>query len=1339
MYSFEFSPTYVSNPLSNYFEYSSEVVYNGKEQAPTLKSGVGVLEEEISYQYKLENDDEFIDGKPITVGTYDIKITINSAEISGTCQVKFTILKKKIKFKESTITYSYGDLNASNQEICSTWEILGAELESRIKFVDEQNVEATELSNYQFNSIGMNNGVYQYGDCDLSLDTTTYIAGSTYIVEVSLHNSIAKNYEFINGNSFLLKYRTVYVNGALYTIDEAAAMNKDITLVGSDNRYVESCFSLILSTKSYDFNGVTIKVPYSNSSKNYECIYQNNANSIYSTLMIPAGITLNLYSQSNFNVGAIIDASGFVEQRGVVMNHGIINLYNSNYRSYGFTKGNGLITCDKDSYVLDVFSIYDWPGADEAIDLKDAKAFPVLKWSVHNISCTLRIYKDGVFDSMSYIVVVSGAGKLEVKNIYIIGEEGTSKCLFKPSSSAVSTDYVEKRAVISNDSYTVSNQVYGQKDEIKLYGDYIDSNVQVVAKYLIFNYSFETSTDMAIPLTNFDLYIMEGNLTLSNTSYILYDKTSVAYVDSNATLTINGDAYLVSRPGSYLHLNGKLTGNGFFAGNIITDVTDAIIEISNYNVTGSILKTSSTTWSSTDYAATGIISENGNISESPVNFTSPNLYISKESNGIYYFEGSSKYNTYTIIYVLNGDFNNGLPTSEEEKITKVIPSFEDTYFVDSNMLLDSDKLYYYVDNWYVNNNFDESSLFNGVELTSTSNIVTVYAKWSEKQFSFLYFTDYEDSEGIKTPLTEGVDYSNINSTFTISSFIDGYLNITTIASYSKDGKDLDFTGWYLGYDESYKINNQLSKNIFEAYVEESDLNVVYLYGKFTENILYSVELNFNLSGVTVQSQELYSNQKINLYENITKEYDENPNERYYLYGWYYIQNPTTSSTEKYVSSMEISEILEKITISDDNVIELHAYWVEKNYVDYYDMNNDVIEGYRQWFKPGKYITLINEENLFEDSRFSSDKDYSEGKVYHARYTFNKLSNIDDADMSISPGQSFTSNNKVTNLKILYDVYEYCIINITVSNATVTVDGDSFSTAGLKEVARNKNITISVTYDGDSEKSFKIDGSTIDGTSTSKAFEYDTDIDASSTSSCIVSGTMITLADGSIKPIEEVTFDDYILVFNHETGKYDVSKMLFITHKDEDYGIYEVIELFFNDGSNLRIVQEHVLFDSTLNEYVTINKANVVEFIGHDFYSTECIDGKLIEKKITLKSFDIYNDNVKLFCPVTAFHMNCFANGVLIMPSMPYDITGLFNIFELDENMQYNKEQKEKDIEKYGIFNYEEFNEFIGYEISYEAYLASPAIYLKVSLGKELTTREKIIKCIEYLLFRNLIT
>jgi hypothetical protein len=72
--------------------------------------------------------------------------------------------------------------------------------------------------------------------------------------------------------------------------------------------------------------------------------------------------------------------------------------------------------------------------------------------------------------------------------------------------------------------------------------------------------------------------------------------------------------------------------------------------------------------------------------------------------------------------------------------------------------------------------------------------------------------------------------------------------------------------------------------------------------------------------------------------------------------------------------------------------------------------------------------------------------------------------------------------------------------------------------------------------------------------------------------------------------------------------------------------------------------------------------------------------------------------------------------------MPGGIDGLFNIFDVDtDTMSYDAEKKAQDIEKYGLYTFEDFAGMI----PEEAYYAFNGAYLKVAIGKGLLTWEDI--------------
>lgn len=215
-------------------------------------------------------------------------------------------------------------------------------------------------------------------------------------------------------------------------------------------------------------------------------------------------------------------------------------------------------------------------------------------------------------------------------------------------------------------------------------------------------------------------------------------------------------------------------------------------------------------------------------------------------------------------------------------------------------------------------------------------------------------------------------------------------------------------------------------------------------------------------------------------------------------------------------------------------------------------------------------------------------------------------------------------------------------------------------------------------------------------------------------SCIPSGTMITLADGSKKAVERLGDDDRVLAFNHETGCFESAGIAFL----ENDGVkdYTVVNLGFSDRTQTRLIYEHGYFDLDLMKYVYIREGNFDEYIGHRFFKE---DGT----SAVLEKAWVSRERVGCYSFPSEYHLNFVADGFL---SMPGGISGMFNIFEYNEDLSFNKEKMEADIEKYGLFEYSDFEKYM----SREEWSKYPAAYLKVALGKGLITYGEVESLLE---------
>ena len=217
------------------------------------------------------------------------------------------------------------------------------------------------------------------------------------------------------------------------------------------------------------------------------------------------------------------------------------------------------------------------------------------------------------------------------------------------------------------------------------------------------------------------------------------------------------------------------------------------------------------------------------------------------------------------------------------------------------------------------------------------------------------------------------------------------------------------------------------------------------------------------------------------------------------------------------------------------------------------------------------------------------------------------------------------------------------------------------------------------------------------------------------SECVTPDTLITLADGTQVRVDSLTGNEELLVWNMETGKFDKAPIMFLDSDAE--AEYEVVKLYFSDGTEVKVIYEHGFWDYDLNRYVYLDR-NAEQYIGHTFAKQ---NGDKLEK-VQLVDVVIEKEMTTAWSPVTVGHLCYFVNGML---SMPGGVGGLFNIFEVDpETMTYNYEQLEKDIETYGLFTYEELNEIC--PLSEDMFNAAGGAYLKISIGKGNLTMEELV-------------
>ncbi len=217
--------------------------------------------------------------------------------------------------------------------------------------------------------------------------------------------------------------------------------------------------------------------------------------------------------------------------------------------------------------------------------------------------------------------------------------------------------------------------------------------------------------------------------------------------------------------------------------------------------------------------------------------------------------------------------------------------------------------------------------------------------------------------------------------------------------------------------------------------------------------------------------------------------------------------------------------------------------------------------------------------------------------------------------------------------------------------------------------------------------------------------------------CVTPDTLITMADGSKKEIQHVTYEDQLLVWNFFTGTYDVAPSSIIFYHGHE--LFDVMSLKFDDGTTVKTIHNHGFYDVEENKFVILDEENVASYLGHSFVK---VDGEQY-KAVKLVDYSVEEEYTGCYSIQTAQHNNFMVEDMFSITKPAYE--GWFDYFEIGDNLKYDETKMQADIEKYGLYTYEEFAEYV----TYEQFVAFSGPYLKVLVGRGVVTFEDILNLI----------
>ena len=182
--------------------------------------------------------------------------------------------------------------------------------------------------------------------------------------------------------------------------------------------------------------------------------------------------------------------------------------------------------------------------------------------------------------------------------------------------------------------------------------------------------------------------------------------------------------------------------------------------------------------------------------------------------------------------------------------------------------------------------------------------------------------------------------------------------------------------------------------------------------------------------------------------------------------------------------------------------------------------------------------------------------------------------------------------------------------------------------------------------------------------------YDVDFFSVQTAyACFLKDTNITLSDYSTKLVQDITYNDKLLVWNFDERKYDMAKPLWI--KKEQIGTY-YYKVMLSNGDVFKCTgpQGHRMFNVTKQSF-----EYPMNCVNDDIYT---IDGN-----VTVLSCEKIEETVEYYNIITDYHINCFADGILT--SCRYN-----NLYPI-EDMRFVKDDRLNRAPKWKL--YEQFRDY----------------------------------------------
>lgn len=303
-------------------------------------------------------------------------------------------------------------------------------------------------------------------------------------------------------------------------------------------------------------------------------------------------------------------------------------------------------------------------------------------------------------------------------------------------------------------------------------------------------------------------------------------------------------------------------------------------------------------------------------------------------------------------------------------------------------------------------------------------------------------------------------------------------------------------------------------------------------------------------------------------------------------------------------------------------------------------------------------------NGYRDSEFSNEVSYTKAatftQVYLTRSSSNNsvLSNMNTSKV-YTIFSDFAAGYERYNATLQYNNGQWSFVRADASGAHIYTQTSSSVEFAFQYNYAYDNWCHYIVLEGDSEAT-SIDGFT---ESSDLNLQY---------RMCFTENTLISTKNG-VKVVQDITYDDDILVWNFDEGKLDYAKPIFIKQEQTSDSYWRVTDEY---GKTVNLV------GSNGKSHRLYNKRTHLFEYPQDIPECRCEE---------------IHESVKYYNILTEYHFNCFANGILTSKrysNMLYPIT---------DEMKYDKTVKHTNTcnrEQFDFLTDEEFEKLRLSEMEY---------------------------------------